>query len=75
MSFPALSVGAITASALLLLLLPFLKRKYYRIPYPPGPPGNILFGNLSQIPSSQPWRQFRDWSKVYGKSDPFAHSV
>ena len=75
MSSPPLPVGAIVASVLFLLFLPFLKRKYYRISYPPGPRGNILFGNLSQIPSSQPWKRFRDWSKIYGKLDPFPHTV
>ncbi|KAL2809385.1 cytochrome P450 [Aspergillus granulosus] len=33
---------------------------------PPGPPPLPLIGNKHQIPSRQPWIQFREWSKTYG---------
>lgn len=33
---------------------------------PPGPRGLPIIGNALRIPSSMPWKVFRDWSLIYG---------
>ncbi|KAL4932108.1 cytochrome P450 [Aspergillus undulatus] len=33
---------------------------------PPGPPPLPLIGNKLQLPSTQPWIKFREWSEQYG---------
>ncbi|KAG2153775.1 cytochrome P450 [Suillus bovinus] len=35
-------------------------------PYPPGPPGWPLIGNITDIPHNKPWLTFAKWSKTYG---------
>ncbi|EIM84080.1 cytochrome P450 [Stereum hirsutum FP-91666 SS1] len=43
----------------------FLKqRKNY--PYPPGPKGLPVIGNVFDMPSIEPWVAFRDWSREIG---------
>jgi len=36
-------------------------------PYPPGPPGWPLVGNISDMPQVKPWLTFAEWGKKYGK--------
>jgi len=33
---------------------------------PPGPKPRPLVGNLFQVPRRSPWKQFAQWSKLYG---------
>lgn len=35
-----------------------------RVPLPPGPKGLPLIGNALDLPKSQPWITFTEWSKV-----------
>ncbi|OAX31420.1 cytochrome P450 [Rhizopogon vinicolor AM-OR11-026] len=35
-------------------------------PYPPGPPGWPLIGNILDMPHVQPWLTFAEWGKKYG---------
>ncbi|KAG0709796.1 cytochrome P450 [Suillus ampliporus] len=35
-------------------------------PYPPGPPGWPLVGNVTDIPHVRPWLTFAEWGKKYG---------
>jgi len=37
-----------------------------KLPLPPGPPAEILSGNVHQVPKSEPWRTFAKWSEIYG---------
>jgi hypothetical protein len=36
------------------------------LPYPPGPKGLPLIGNLLSMPSSEEWITYRKWSEEYG---------
>lgn len=36
-----------------------------RLPFPPGPPGNPIWGHLKVIPTDHPERQFVKWGKQY----------
>ncbi|KAG2077746.1 cytochrome P450 [Suillus decipiens] len=35
-------------------------------PYPPGPPGRPLIGNIPDMPQVKPWLTFTEWGKKYG---------
>ncbi|KAG2156216.1 cytochrome P450 [Suillus clintonianus] len=35
-------------------------------PYPPGPPGRPLVGNLLDMPQVRPWLTLAQWGKTYG---------
>ncbi|KAG2158980.1 cytochrome P450 [Suillus bovinus] len=35
-------------------------------PYPPGPPGWPLIGNVLDMPNIKPWLTFTEWGKKYG---------
>ncbi|KZT40804.1 cytochrome P450 [Sistotremastrum suecicum HHB10207 ss-3] len=41
-------------------------RNHLSLPFPPGPTGVPLLGNIHQMPVKDAWLQFREWSKVYG---------
>lgn len=34
---------------------------------PPGPSPYLLFGNTYQILSSEPWKAYANWSRIYGE--------
>jgi hypothetical protein len=34
--------------------------------YPPGPPQDLLFGNLRQYPKNKIWDTFCKWARQYG---------
>ncbi|KAG9029268.1 hypothetical protein FRB95_005542 [Tulasnella sp. JGI-2019a] len=36
------------------------------LPYPPGPPGDFIIGNLRQMPSQYSWLVFDEWHRKYG---------
>lgn len=40
-------------------------KKPYR--YPAGPKGNILFGNLFQVPPKYAGKKFAEWGSQYGE--------
>lgn len=54
------------AGFLLTLLVVFsvLTRK---APLPPGPSPSIFTGNEKDLPQTDPWKTFAEWSKTYGK--------
>ena len=37
-------------------------------PFPPGPKGRALWGNLFDMPSEYEYIHFREWSKKHGKA-------
>lgn len=37
-----------------------------RLPLPPGPQGKFWFGNEEILPWEHPWKEFVNWSKIFG---------
>lgn len=75
------SVSTIAAAGLLftpaLVLLVFQTFRNLRkasnppFPYPPGPKGELFFGNARQMPEKSQWLAFADWGKKFGKYQSF----
>jgi hypothetical protein len=42
-------------------------------PYPPGPRGWPLIGNVLDMPRIQPWLTFTEWGQKYGECLPFSN--
>ncbi|KAG2138998.1 cytochrome P450, partial [Suillus clintonianus] len=42
-------------------------KKKIPAPYPPGPPGLPLVGNVLDMPHIKPWLTFTEWGKKYGE--------
>lgn len=41
-------------------------RRHSRLPYPPGPaPGNLLSGNLGDLPQKRAWETYHNWAEKY----------
>ena len=40
------------------------------LPYPPGPKGLPILGNLFNMPTVKQWRGFKDLSMIYGEPEP-----
>lgn len=49
------------------LLSHFLKRKQ-PAPYPPGPQGYPIIGNLLDMPTELPWRTYMQWGQKFGET-------
>jgi hypothetical protein len=43
-------------------------------PYPPGPPGLSLIGNVLDMPRIRPWLTLAGWGKKYGESQVYFQS-
>lgn len=42
------------------------KRNPRGLPTPPGPRGLPVLGNLFQLPQSEQWKVYDEWSREYG---------
>ncbi|KAH9487458.1 Cytochrome P450 monooxygenase 88 [Psilocybe cubensis] len=63
----AMQPQTIAMAALCLTLLAFIHHRLTRsskLPLPPGPPGNLIFGN--SIPKAFAYRHFETWTQEYG---------
>ncbi|KAG5645608.1 hypothetical protein DXG03_005746 [Asterophora parasitica] len=54
----------LVASAVLVAI--YLGKKRRRLPYPPGPKGYPIIGNLLDIPTGFQWKEYTEWGKKYG---------
>jgi len=63
-------IHIIDVSVLLSFLIAFRAIRRYRrrrgLPYPPGPPGWPVIGNVLDVPSTAPWLAHTEFSKKYG---------
>ncbi|KAI0761422.1 cytochrome P450 [Irpex lacteus] len=60
-----LLVDAGIVLAAISLIVHFSRRKQ-PAPYPPGPKGYPIIGNLLDMPTSLPWRTYMQWGEKYG---------
>ncbi|TFK40528.1 cytochrome P450 [Crucibulum laeve] len=61
-----LAVLLIVGATLPYFLSGYWKPFFYKLPYPPGPPGSLIAGNAKDIPSKKPWVIYANWAKQYG---------
>lgn len=64
----SLHVAVVSLGVLVLSAMLFRRRR--RLPYPPGPKGFPLIGNILEMPSSHEWIKFADWGEQYGMPCP-----
>ena len=50
------------------IFLARLIRHKRRAPYPPGPKGIPLLGNIFDMPVTYAWHTFAQWGRTYGES-------
>lgn len=43
------------------------RRNPARLPFPPGPKGYPIVGSLFDMPTSEQWRVYAEWAKIYGE--------
>jgi hypothetical protein len=65
----SLPTPAIIALALAGVLF-VLKKRFFRIPYPPSPPADPIIGHVRRLPSESLEDRLSQWARIYGK-----HSV
>lgn len=69
-------LGALlSALAMLTLMAVHTVSDYWRnpsrLPFPPGPKGYPLIGNIFDMPTSKQWLQYDEWAKIYGQQQYF----
>ncbi|KAK2460279.1 hypothetical protein APHAL10511_007668 [Amanita phalloides] len=62
---------ALPAFFALVLAVAFYNRARRLYGLPPGPPSHLFSGNTYQIPFSEPWKAYADWSQIY--ESPLIH--
>jgi hypothetical protein len=62
-----LAISGIVSVYILKLLASKRKQNPRRLPYPPGPKGYPIIGNLLELPSKKPWLVYQEFSRQYGR--------
>lgn len=64
---PFLPASVAFVSALLLAIF-YAAHRHRSSRFPPGPRGTLLGGMASKISATEPWQQYSEWSRQYGKA-------
>jgi hypothetical protein len=48
----------------------YSRRRYSRLPLPPGPCPKFFTGNAHQLPKKEPWLTYATWAESYGAHYP-----
>ncbi len=59
---------AVTFAAIVAICLVYLYQRRNRLPYPPGPRGFPIFGNIFDIPEKRQWLTYGRWSQEFSES-------
>ncbi|KAJ3520043.1 hypothetical protein NMY22_g12920 [Coprinellus aureogranulatus] len=62
----ALLAGTISAAWIVKAILSRRRRNPRRLPYPPGPKGWPIVGNMFQVPKNRPWEGYHALCQQYG---------
>ena len=68
MDMPHQVVYVLLAAIALLIYRHAMKRK--ALPFPPGPKGKLVSGNVHQLPRTEPYKAYKEWSARFGQSLP-----
>jgi len=66
--YSSILLDSFVLGALLLVISTYVQKRKNSagLPYPPGPPGYPVIGNILDIPKEAPWEQYDEWAKQYG---------
>lgn len=63
-------IGVLVATSLLVFVGRWVFSVNLRLPFPPGPKGKFLLGNLGQISAEHPEMDYIRWGQEYSTSYP-----
>lgn len=58
-------------SVFVLVLIYLIRRWRVKFPFPPGPSGYPIIGNIFDMPTVQHWQTYTKWGKQYGAFPPY----
>ena len=67
MNTATITLAAAAAVSFAILFWRYQQQPRSRLPFPPGPKQEWLFGNARQMPTSAQWLTFAKWGEQYGE--------